>query len=108
MALVDNKPKLLSLKEFISEFTKFREITVLKRVKFDLKKAEERAHILIGLATAVENIDAIIKIIKSSKNNDEAKKNLLNKKWKIKKSSKLVSIIEKKKTYHFTLCLINK
>ena len=97
LALVDNKPKILNLKEFISEFLKFREITVLKRVKFDLKKAEERAHILIGLATAVENIDAIIKIIKNSKNNDEAKKNLSNKKWKIKKSSKLVSLIEKKK-----------
>ncbi len=97
LALVENKPKLLNLKEFISEFIKFRETTVIKRVKFDLKKAEERAHILIGLATAVENIDAIIKIIKNSKNNDEAKKNLLNKKWKIKKSSKLISIIEKKK-----------
>ena len=49
------------------------------------------------MATAVENIDAIIKIIKNSKNNDEAKNNLLNKKWKIRKSSKLISIIEKKK-----------
>ncbi len=97
LALVENKPKLLNLKEFISEFIKFRETTVLKRVKFDLKKAENRAHILIGLATAVENIDAIIKIIKNSKNNDEAKKNLLSKKWKIKKSSKLISIVEKKK-----------
>ncbi len=97
LALVENKPKLLNLKEFISEFVKFRETTVLKRVKFDLKKAEERAHILIGLATAVENIDAIIKIIKNSKNNVEAKKNLLGKKWKIKKSSRLISIIEKKK-----------
>ena len=97
LALVDNKPKILNLKEFISEFLKFREVTVLKRVKYDLKKAEERAHILIGLATAVENIDLIIKIIKNSKNNDEAKKNLLEKKWKIKKSSKLISLIEKKK-----------
>ncbi len=97
LALVENKPKLLNLKEFISEFIKFRETTVLKRVKFDLKKAEERAHILIGLAAAVENIDSIIKIIKNSKNNDDAKKNLLSKKWRIKKSSKLVSIIEKKK-----------
>ncbi len=97
LALVENKPKLLNLKEFISEFIKFRETTVLKRVKFDLKKAEDRAHILIGLAAAVENIDAIIKIIKNSKNNEDAKKNLLSKKWKIKKSSKLISIIEKKK-----------
>ena len=97
LALVDNKPKILNLKDFISEFLKFREEVVLKRVKFDLRKAEERAHILIGIATAVENIDAIIKLIKSSKNNDEAKKLLLQKKWKIKKSSKLVSLIEKKK-----------
>ena len=52
------------------------------------------------MATAVENIDTIIKIIKSSKNNDEAKKNLLSKKWKIKKSSKLISTIEKKKNVH--------
>ena len=97
LALVENKPKILNLKEFISEFIKFREITVLKRVKFDLKKAEERAHILIGLAAAVENIDQVIKIIKNSKDNETAKKNLLSRKWKIKKSSKLVSIIEKKK-----------
>ena len=97
LALVDNKPKLLNLKEFISEFIKFRETTVLKRVKFDLKKAEERAHILIGLATAVENIDEIIKIIKNSKDTDLAKKNLLSKKWKIKKSIKLISLIEKKR-----------
>ncbi len=97
LAIVDNKPKILNLKEFISEFLKFREDTVTKRVKFDLKKAEERAHILIGLATAVENIDEIIKIIKSSKDTNIAKKNLLSKKWKIKKSTKFISLIEKKK-----------
>ena len=97
LAIVGNKPKILNLKEFISEFLKFRENTVLKRVKFDLKKAEERAHILIGLATSVENIDEIIKIIKNSKDTELAKKNLINKKWKIKKSLKLVNLIEKKK-----------
>ena len=75
---------------------KFREDTVIKRVKFDLKKAEERAHILIGLATAVENIDDVIKIIKNSKDTLTTK-NLLSKKWKIKKSIKLISLIEKKK-----------
>jgi DNA gyrase subunit A len=97
LAIVNNKPKILNLKEFISEFLKFREDTVIKRVKFDLKKAEEKAHILIGLATAVENIDDIIKIIKNSKDTDSAKKNLLSKKWKIKKSVKLIALIEKKK-----------
>ena len=97
LAIVENKPKILNLKEFISEFVKFREETTIKRIKHDLKKAEERAHILIGLATAVENIDSIIKIIKTSKDVSVAKKNLLEKKWKIKKSVKLVSLIEKKK-----------
>ncbi len=96
LALVENKPKILNLKDFISEFLKFRQLTVLKRTKFDLKKAEDRAHILIGLAVAVENIDMIIKIIKNSKDNETAKKNLLSKKWKIKKTSKFVTIVEKK------------
>ncbi len=97
LAIVNNKPKILNLKEFISEFLKFREDTVIKRVKFDLKKAEDRAHILIGLASAVENIDEVIKIIKNSKNTDIAKKNLLSRKWKIKKSLKLISLINNKK-----------
>ena len=97
LAIVDNKPKIFNLKEFIVEFIKFREETLTKRIKFDLLKAEERAHILIGLATAVENIDEVIKIIKNSKDADTAKKNLLSKKWKIKKSIKLITLIENKK-----------
>ncbi len=97
LAIVRNKPKILNLKEFISEFLSFREDTVIKRVKYDLKKAEEKAHVLIGIAAAVENIDDIIKIIKSSKDTDSAKKNLLSKKWRIKKSINLISLIEKKK-----------
>ena len=98
LAIVENKPKILNLKEFISEFVKFRQETITKRTKFDLKRAEEKAHILIGIATAVENIDSIIKIIKSSKDTSVAKKNLLDRKWKVKKSTKLVSLIEKKKS----------
>ena len=110
LAIVNNKPKILNLKDFISEFLKFREDTVIKRVKFDLKKAEERAHILIGIATAVENIDEIIKIIKNSKDSNIAKKNLLAKKWKIKKSIKLINLIDKKKSvssYQFSNLQVN-
>ncbi len=110
LAIVKGKPKILNLKEFISEFIKFREDTVIKRVKFDLKKAEERAHILIGLATAVENIDEVIKIIKNSKDTESAKKTLLLKKWKIKKSVKLISLIEKKKnisSYQLSIDQVN-
>ena len=98
LAIVDNKPKIFNLKEFIIEFVKFREETLTKRIKFDLRKAEDRAHILIGIATAVENIDEVIKIIKNSKDTETAKKNLLFKKWKIKKSIKLIDLIEKKKS----------
>ena len=98
LAIVNGKPKILNLKEFISEFVNFREKTVLRRIRFDLTKTEERAHILIGIATAVENIDAIIKIIKASKDIKIAKSNLLEKKWSIKKSSKLVSLIEKRQS----------
>ena len=110
LAIVNNKPKILNLKEFISEFLKFRESTVIKRVKYDLKKAEERAHILIGLAVSVENIDEVIKIIKGSKDGDAAKKNLLHKKWKIKKSIKTINLIEKKKnvsSYQLSINQVN-
>ncbi len=103
LALVNNKPRILNLKEFISEFLKFREETVLKRAKHDLQRAEGKAHILIGLATSVENIDEIIKLIKKSKNTDEAKKSLLSKKWKIKRSAKIISLIEKKKIHQYSL-----
>ncbi len=110
LAIVNNKPKILNLKEFISEFLKFREDTVIKRVKFDLKQAEERAHILIGLATAVENIEEIIKIIKNSKDSETAKKNILSKRWKVKKTIKLISQIENKKnitTYQLSSDQVN-
>jgi len=97
LAIVNGKPKILNLKEFISEFVSFREKTLTKKVKFDLGKAQEKAHILLGISVAVENIDTVIKIIKSSENVDLAKKHLLNKKWKITKTSKLIKLISSKK-----------
>tara|TARA_B100000029_G_scaffold29118_1_gene28101 strand:+ start:38 stop:2635 length:2598 start_codon:yes stop_codon:yes gene_type:complete len=99
LAIVDGKPKPnVSLKEFLENFLKFREDVVIKRTKFDLKRAEERAHILLGLSVSVENIDKVIKIIRKSKNPEEAKKSLLNEKWKINKAIKLIKIIENKKS----------
>ena len=70
----------------------------MKFISFDLNKAEERAHILIGLSVSVENLDKVIKIIRSSKTPDEAKKSLLNTKWKINKSQKMISLVEGKKS----------
>ena len=104
LALVNNIPKVLNLKSFISEFVSFRELTVINRLKFDLKKAQERAHILLGLAVAVDNIDEVIKVIKKSKDAKSAKQNILSKKWAIKKSKKIVLAFNKKdvRNYNFT------
>tara|TARA_X000000950_G_scaffold110468_1_gene139311 strand:- start:1463 stop:4042 length:2580 start_codon:yes stop_codon:yes gene_type:complete len=96
LAIVDGKPKNCNLKEFLENFLKFREDVVLKKTKFDLNKAEDRAHILIGLSVSVENLDKVIKIIRGSKTPDDAKKYLLNTKWKINKSKKMISLIESK------------
>ena len=97
LAIVDNKPKTCNLKEFLENFLKFREDVVIKKTKFDLKKAETRAHILIGLSVSVENLDKVIKIIRSSKTPDDAKKTLLGIKFKITKSIKLINLVTEKK-----------
>ena len=97
LAIVQGKPKTCNLKDFLSNFLSFREDVVIKKTKFDLQKAEERAHILIGLSVSVENLDKIIKIIRSSKTPDDAKQTILKTKWKINKSQKLISLVEGKK-----------
>ena len=98
MAIVSNKPKNCNLKDFLEQFLIFREDVVIKKTKFDLKKAEDRAHILIGLSISVENLDKVIKIIRSSKTPDDAKKLLLKNKWKSNKSQKFIKLIENKKS----------
>jgi DNA gyrase subunit A len=97
LAIVDGKPETCTLKDFLSNFLNFREDVVIKKTKFDLQKAEDRAHILIGLSVSVENLDKIIKIIRASKNPDDAKKMILKTKWKINKSQKMISLVESKK-----------
>ncbi len=96
LAIVDGKPKTCNLKEFLENFLEFREDVVIKKTKFDLNKAEDKAHILIGLSVSVENLDKVIKIIRGSKTPDDAKKSLKNTKWKISKSKKMISLIENK------------
>ncbi len=97
LAIVEGKPQTCTLKDFLSNFLTFREDVVIKKTKFDLQKAEERAHILIGLSVSVENLDKIIKIIRSSKTPDDAKVSILKTKCKINKSQKLISLVEGKK-----------
>ncbi|MDA7544882.1 DNA gyrase subunit A [Candidatus Pelagibacter sp.] len=98
LAIVEGKPKTCNLKDFLTNFLSFREDVVIKKTKFDLQKAEERAHILIGLSVSVENLDKIIKIIRSSKTPDDAKQSILKTKWKINKTQKLISLVEGKKS----------
>ncbi len=77
LALVDNVPRVLNLKEIITNYIGHRKEVVIRRTRFELKKAEERAHILEGLKIALDNIDEVIKIIRGSKDPDEAAKKLI-------------------------------
>lgn len=79
LALVNNRPKVMNIKEVLEHHIDHRRIVVTRRTKFDLQKAEARAHILEGLKIAVENIDAVVKIIRGSKDKDEAREQLMTK-----------------------------
>ena len=76
IALVKGRPKLLNLKELISNFVEHRHDVVVRRSNYELKKAEERAHILKGLIVASDNIDRVIELIRSSENTESARKSL--------------------------------
>ena len=79
IALVEGRPQLLNLKQMIHYFVEHRHEVVVRRTKFELKKAEERAHILEGLIIASDNIDEVIAIIRGSSNAEEARENLIAK-----------------------------
>ena len=79
IALVNGRPMMLNLKEMIKHFVDHRHDVVVRRTKFELKKAEDRCHILEGLIIASDNIDEVISIIKASENADDAKNNLIKK-----------------------------
>ncbi|MCM8772949.1 MAG: DNA gyrase subunit A [Candidatus Omnitrophica bacterium] len=78
LAIVNRQPRLLNLKELLQLFIDFRREVVIKRTKFELKKAEERHHILLGLIIALDNIDEVIKLIKNSKSIDDARTKLID------------------------------
>ena len=79
IALVNGRPRLLNLKDLINYFVEHRHEVVVKRTEFELKKAEDRAHILEGMIIASDNIDEVINIIRNSKTPDEARQNLSSK-----------------------------
>lgn len=78
ICLVNGRPEMVNLKQLISHFVDFRHEVVVRRTKFDLRKAEERAHILEGLIIASDNIDEVIKLIRGSKSPDEARAKLID------------------------------
>jgi len=77
LALVDGEPKVLNLLQMLDEYLKHQKDVVTRRTKFELNKAEERAHIIKGLLIALDNIDEVIKIIRGSRTTADAKKNLI-------------------------------
>ena len=79
VCLVKGRPRTLNLKQMIKYFVEHRHEVVVRRTKYELKKAEERCHILEGLIIASDNIDDVIKLIRASKNADEARENLMSK-----------------------------
>ncbi|PJI08351.1 MULTISPECIES: DNA gyrase subunit A [Clostridium] len=79
LALVNNKPEVLNLKQILQHYISFQEEVITRRTEFDLNKAQARAHILEGLKIALDNIDAVINLIRSSKTTQEAKQGLMDK-----------------------------
>ena len=87
LALNKGKPEQMNLKEILISFLDFREEVITKRTLFDLNKARDKAHILVGLVVANVHIDEIIELIKKSKDTKEAKEKLINKKWKLSENN---------------------
>ena len=94
LALNKGVPELLNLKKSIQLFIDFRKEVIFKRTKFHLRKTREKAHILLGLSVALENIDRVIDIIRSSNDTNDAKEKLIEFKWKIPQDKFLLNFIE--------------
>ncbi|WP_119392420.1 DNA gyrase subunit A [Taklimakanibacter lacteus] len=93
VALTGGRPELLNLKDLIQAFVAFREEVVTRRTKYLLNKARDRAHILVGLAIAVANIDEVIALIRRSKDAAEAREALMAKAWPAKDMAPLIALI---------------
>ena len=94
VALDKGTPKIMNLKELLMCFLDFRQEVVKRRAKYQLDKARDRAHLLVGLAIAVTNIDEIIKLIRSSKSPAEAKEDLMDREWPAKEVKSLITLID--------------
>ena len=93
IALLGGRPEQLNLKDLLAAFVAFREEVVTRRVKFLLKKARDRAHVLVGLAIAVANIDEVIRLIRHSRDAGEAREALMARDWPAKDLAPLIALI---------------
>ena len=93
LAINGGRPESLTLKDFISAFTVFRQDVVTRRTKHQLTKARDRAHVLVGLAIAVANIDEVIRLIRTSASPSDAKEQLMLRDWPAKDMAPLIMLI---------------
>jgi DNA gyrase subunit A len=93
LALNNGRPQQMTLKDFIATFTAFREEVVTRRTKYDLTKARDRGHVLVGLAVAVANIDEVIKLIRAAADAATAREQLMARAWAAKDVGPLVALI---------------
>jgi DNA gyrase subunit A len=98
LALNRGRPEQLGLKDMLTAFIDFREEVVIRRTRYELSKARDRAHVLVGLAIAVANIDEVIHIIRSSKDPAEARERLISRDWPIGDMAPLIELIADPRT----------
>ncbi len=94
LAICGGRPEVLSLRDFIQQFISFREEVITRRTKFELNKARDRAHILLGLVVAVSNLDEVVAIIRGSSNPAEARAKLLAREWPIGEIAQYIRLVE--------------
>ena len=94
LAIRGGRPEVLTLRDFIQAFIGFREEVITRRTKFELNKARERAHILLGLVVAVSNLDEVVAMIRSSSNPADARAKLLAKEWPIGDIAQYIALVE--------------
>ncbi len=94
LAIMGGRPEVLNLRDIIEAFVKFREEVITRRTKFELNKARERAHILLGLVVAVTNMDEVVRIIRGSSTPAEARESLLAREWPIAEIAGYIKLVE--------------
>jgi DNA gyrase subunit A len=94
LAIKGGRPEVMNLRDFLQAFIQFREEVITRRTKFELNKARDRAHILLGLVVAVSNLDEVVKIIRGASNPAEARGRLLAKEWPIGDIAPYIRLVE--------------